>query len=220
MPKASTHQARQAPIKINQSLTLASSAVKGAQSISVSKHKAALRSALRLLAKNGLDAGLRVETERKVEALKTELAEVERSKLSFAGKNGEDVPVKAKEPRKKLEDEIMAKNQKRKKRTGTNVNGQNNEKRQAIYKMLRHVEYQKTARRMKHANKQLMSVKEQLQTLEDQEVKLTKDSKQKYKALKRQAEVNEEEALRAVADAWYVAVSRIRPQDDSSLVIF
>ena len=200
MAQAQPHHARKAQHKTMAGASTSNTA-HGSLSTSISKLKAALRSAKRLLARDKLDAGLRVETERKVQALGSELAEAEKCRPAAAIDKavGEGTSLQAERATQKRQD-------KSKKRTTPHGSGKN-EKRHGVYKMLRHVEYQKTARQLKAATKELANVMEQLQAYELESKNPTKADASKRKGVEREIEEKKEEVTRAKTDAWYVAVS-------------
>lgn len=175
---------------------------------SISKLKGSLRSAKRLLLKDGLDAALRVETERRVESLQAELkeAEAKRPSSTTSKQDNEDGKSKAKAAATNASTES-------KKPKGSSSKDQikKNEKRQNVYKMLRHVEYQKTRRRFKTASKELASIAEKLQALdtnrESMDETASKTDKKARKSLEKQLAAREEDVLRARIDSWYVNVS-------------
>lgn len=164
--------------------------------VSISKLKGGLRQATRLLAKDKLDAQLRVETERRVESLKRQLAEAEAARplIASATSKPADTPAKSVEG---AAVEAQKKDAKGK--------GKNKEDKADRYKMLRHFEYQKTSRRCKKCRKEIQALEEQLQATEGDK------AKKKQKKLRKQLVQLESYLMVARIDAWYIEVSCRRP---------
>ena len=165
--------------------------------VSISKLKSNLRQATRLLAKDKLDAQLRVETERRVESLKRELAEAE------ASRPAETVVATTQKPTG--EQSQSAKSDGKGKGKGKKEDGGSSTAKGDRYKMLRHFEYQKTGRRCKKCRKDIQAIEEQLEaaqsTSDDNE-----KAKKKQKKLRKELERLTLELQMARIDAWYIEV--------------
>lgn len=174
-------------------------------SVSISKLKSELRQAQRLLSRNDkLNASLRVETERRVESLKSQIEEEQKRRgvqeseaISArtgnvnAAQNGSDVATTADASKSASETAPAA--EKKKKST----------KKEDKYKMLRHVEFKKSTRRLKQAERDLAAVTSQLEALPAND---SKDSRKARKALEKQKSAAEAKRDQARIDAWYGSV--------------
>lgn len=174
--------------------------------ISVSKLKSELRQAQRLLSRNDkLNASLRVETERRVESLKSQIAEEQQRRgaeeavqptpervkaandqdgnaAAGFGAGGAESALEASKPAPK------------KKKTA----------KEEKYKMLRHVEFKKSSRRLKQAERDLASVVSQIQSIPEDDSKTNRKARKTLEKEKSQAEIKREHAR---IDAWYGSVS-------------
>lgn len=174
-------------------------------SVSISKLKSELRQAQRLLSRNDrLNASLRVETERRVESLKSQIEEEQKRRgvqegeatsalttKATAAQNGSDLAATA--DASKSASETAPAVEKKKKST----------KKEDKYKMLRHVEFKKSTRRLKQAERDLASVTSQLEGLPASD---GKDSRKARKALEKQKSAAEAKRDQARIDAWYGSV--------------
>ena len=166
--------------------------------VSISKLKSNLRQATRLLAKDKLDAQLRVETERRVESLKRELAEAEALRPKSESAKGANSIAAGATPQQPSSDKASTKGKGKAKK----------DDKPDRYKMLRHFEYQKTGRRCKKCRKEIQAIEEQMQATEsgaDDEAK----AKKKQKKLRKELDRLKLELEMARIDAWYIEVSTV-----------
>lgn len=173
-------------------------------SISISKLKSELRQAQRLLSRNDkLNASLRVETERRVESLKSQIHE-EQQRRGEQETNGTTTAAPALAP--------PAQDQDASKQNGTESAGETtkpkskNKKsaKEDKYKMLRHVEFQKSSRRLKQAERELAAINAKLGALPTDDSKTTRKER---KALEKEKTAAESKRDHALIDAWYGVVS-------------
>lgn len=166
--------------------------------ISISKLKSNLRQATRLLAKDKLDAQLRVETERRVESLKRELAEAE------ASRPAETVVATTQKPAGDQSQSVKSSDKGKGKGKGKKEDDSSSSAKGDRYKMLRHFEYQKTGRRCKKCRKEIQSIEEQLEAA--QSTSDNDKAKKKQKKLRKELERLKLELQMARIDAWYIEV--------------
>lgn len=154
----------------------------------ISKLKAAVRQTERFLRRDNLKADQRNETERRLESLRSQLAEAEANRSP----QDEAATMSSKPSKQKQPIDVATKA------------SSNNGKADA-YKMLRHFEYVKTARRVKAANKAIKQAATELgeQTADG------KDAKKLQKKFHKENKARQEELLQARTDAWYVEVSTV-----------
>jgi len=176
-------------------------------SVSISKLKSELRQAQRLVSRNDkLNATLRVETERRIESLKSLIGEEQQRRGEQEAAHGTmTLPTDA-QPADEDENAF--------KQNGTESAGDadaakpksKNKKsaKEDKYKMLRHVEFQKSTRKLKQAERELAAVQAQLEALPQDDSKTARKASKSLEKEKAKAEIKREHAL---IDAWYGVVS-------------
>lgn len=157
------------------------------QPLGISKLKAALRQAERFLRRDGLPADQRVEAQRRVESLQSQLRDAEASRPAVMA-DAPETPVGTMDRPKRVKSKTPA--------GGTDS-----------YKMLRHFEYVKTARRVKSTRKEMARVEEQLANVKNADNPDEKDAKKLKSRLKKDRKRLEEDLMDRRVDAWYVEVS-------------
>lgn len=170
--------------------------------VSISKLKSELRQAQRLLSRNDkLNASFRVETERRVESLKSQIAEEQERRgaqeggsAPAPGTNATNVQNGSAAAQPSHDANAAAQPSEKKKKPS---------KKEDKYKMLRHVEFKKSTRRLKQAERDLASVTKQLEAMPESD---SKDSRKARKALKKQKSEAEIKRDHARIDAWYGSV--------------
>lgn len=174
-------------------------------SISISKLKSELRQAQRLVNRNDkLNATLRVETERRIESLKSLISEEQQRRGEQEAANGTSTLASDVQPAGKDEDALK---QNVTESAGEAAKPKSKIKKSAKedkYKMLRHVEYQKSTRRLKQAERELAAVQAQLKALSKDDSKTARKASRSLEKEKLKAELKREHAL---IDAWYGVVS-------------
>ncbi|KAL7004347.1 18S rRNA maturation protein [Cystobasidiomycetes sp. EMM_F5] len=154
------------------------------QPLGISKLKAALRQAERFLRRDGLPADQRVEAQRRVESLQSQLRDAEASRPAVMA-DAPETPVGTMDRPKRVKSKTPA--------GGTDS-----------YKMLRHFEYVKTARRVKSTRKEMARVEEQLANVKNADNPDEKDAKKLKSRLKKDRKRLEEDLMDRRVDAWYV----------------
>lgn len=177
--------------------------------ISISKLKSELRQAQRLVSRSDkLNATLRVETERRIESLKSLIGEEQQRRGEQEASNSTAPSVGAAQAAASVDDDAVKQNGTESAADETSAKPKSKNKKSAKedkYKMLRHVEFQKSTRRLKQAERELAAIQAQLDALPKDDD--SKSARKAVKALeKEQAEV-EKKRQHALIDAWYGVVS-------------
>lgn len=181
--------------------------------VSLSKLKSNLRQATRLLGKANLDAKLRVETERRVESLREEIAAEEQKRPAPAPVTAPAPAAAAAAAREKggansAPTAPQLADAKGKDKGKGKQKEEGSAKKSDRYKMLRHFEYQKARRRCKKARNELNTGREALA-----EADAIEDGRKREKKLKKankDLERLQGELELARIDAWYIEVRGVR----------
>lgn len=172
--------------------------------VSISKLKSELRQAQRLLAKQGdkLNATLKVDTERRVESLKSQIDEEQQRRGIDSTVTGSNKPTSTSnldpEPRSSNYDNADFAEQPKSK------SKKDKSKKEDKYKMLRHVEHVKTLRKVKQAERNRTTLQTELQNVPADD---SKDSRRKLKSLEKELKTAAQQLDIAKRDAWYTVVS-------------
>ena len=175
--------------------------------ISISKLKSELRQAQRLVSRSDkLNATLRVETERRIESLKSLIGEEQQRRGEQETSNGTVASASAAHPAAVVDDDAVKQNG-TESANETSAKPKSKNKKSAKedkYKMLRHVEFQKSTRRLKQAERELAAVQAQLDALPKDDDSKTARKANKALAKEKAEVVNKRQ--HALIDAWYGVV--------------